>query len=84
MNDFLSSLTTDEQGAYLITSAEYLKNFATYVNAGNNCEGLTFKLTSDNVLLVSTKLKLRKGLRRLTANLQSLLQEILLLIFASV
>ena len=47
MNDFLSSLTTDEHGAYLITSAEYLKNLATYVNSGNNCYGLTFKLAND-------------------------------------
>lgn len=34
-------------GAYQISSAEDLKALAAYVNAGNTCEGLKFKLTAD-------------------------------------
>ena len=43
-----SPKTPDTSGnTYLITTAAELQDLATYVNAGNNCSGLTFKLAND-------------------------------------
>ena len=48
MNDsFPNGLTTNSDGHFLITSVAELKDLATYVNAGNDCAGLTFKLGAD-------------------------------------
>ncbi|MBR4152436.1 MAG: hypothetical protein IKT98_05700, partial [Selenomonadaceae bacterium] len=43
----ISGLTYNAAGYYEIADAQDLKDLATYVNAGNNCAGLTFKLTED-------------------------------------
>ena len=44
---FAEPSLTLENGAYLITSAADLQTLAAYVNEGNNCKGLTLKLTKD-------------------------------------
>lgn len=44
---FAEPSLTQENGAYLITSAADLQTLAAYVNEGNNCKGLTLKLTQD-------------------------------------
>lgn len=38
---------TQVDGVYLITSVADMKTLAGYINAGNNCNGKTFKLTND-------------------------------------
>ena len=44
----IDGLTFDNDGEYYeISSIEDLQTFASYVNGGNSCEGLTFKLTAD-------------------------------------
>lgn len=42
-------------GYYAISSSEDLQALATYVNAGNTCEGLTFKLTADSEVITVPK-----------------------------
>ena len=49
---FPDTLETEKDGdnnitAYLIETAEDLQALAEYVNSGNDCEGLTFKLTAN-------------------------------------
>lgn len=41
------NLETDGDNNYLISSAENLKTLSAYVNAGNNCSGKKFKVTTD-------------------------------------
>lgn len=41
------TLSTDASGNYLIGSTEDLNTLATYVNADNDCSGLTFKLNAN-------------------------------------
>ena len=44
--NFLDTLSKDGE-VYLIASADDLCNFSEYVNAGNDCKDLTFKLAND-------------------------------------
>lgn len=45
-SDFIDTLTKDGE-AYLIATAKDLCNLSDYVNAGNSCKGMTFKLAND-------------------------------------
>lgn len=45
--NYLDSLTQDTDGNYLIATVDELLGLSDYVNSGNDCADLTFKLTND-------------------------------------
>lgn len=50
----ITGLTYNDEGYYEINDAQDLVDLATYVNAGNNCEGLTFKVTAQDGIDMSS------------------------------